>query len=328
VSDVDAADAGAKCLNCGSPLIGPFCAICGQQADAHRKPLVKLIGELADNFASWDSRTLRTIGALIFRPGELSLAFREGRRQRYVPALRLYIFATVFFFLVLSLADIALAQMVWRANDPGDQPVRILIGNNEINSEKAYLEWRFFSPRVTEGMSIPPDVNRQLDELRQRNEAVTAAGEQPDFLGRINNSIFEGITQLFENPSALSGRLADWLPRILFILLPLFALLLAIVYWRRRLYYVDHLVFALNLHTFLFVLLTVAVLLAQLGWGSFIAWTTVVIFAVYAYLSMKRFYGQGHLITGIKWASVSLIYSLFLLFPGMLAVLAFSLAGA
>ena len=59
------------------------------------------------------------------------------------------------------------------------------------------------------------------------------------------------------DPAALNGPLTDWMPRVLFLLLPLYALLLAVFHLRRRkdFYLVDHLVFSLSIHTFAFVAL-------------------------------------------------------------------------
>ena len=49
--------------------------------------------------------------ALLFEPGEIPKAFREGRTVRYMPALRLYFFVSVAFFLLLSITGIALVQL-------------------------------------------------------------------------------------------------------------------------------------------------------------------------------------------------------------------------
>ena len=63
------------------------------------------------DIASFDSRILRTARALFLEPGELALAFREGRTQRYVPAIRLYLFVSLIFFLILSATGIAILQL-------------------------------------------------------------------------------------------------------------------------------------------------------------------------------------------------------------------------
>ena len=83
-------------------MIGAYCAVCGQARDTHRRSVWGLIKVLVEDIVSFDSRILRTGWALVFKPGELASAFREGRTQRYVPALRLYLFVSLIFFLILS----------------------------------------------------------------------------------------------------------------------------------------------------------------------------------------------------------------------------------
>ena len=94
----------ADCLNCGSPLTGPFCANCGQR-DVPPYPSVK---ELAvDAFwelSGWDGRFASTVRALIRRPGMLTVEFLQGRRARYLSPLRLYLMASLVYFLVAATA--------------------------------------------------------------------------------------------------------------------------------------------------------------------------------------------------------------------------------
>src|SRR5438045_5769119 len=100
-----------KCKNCGAPVLAAYCAVCGQERNTHRRTLRHLLHDLVSELGSFDSRLLRTVIALLFKPGELPLAFREGRTRRYMPALRLYLFTSLLFFLVLSAAGIALFQI-------------------------------------------------------------------------------------------------------------------------------------------------------------------------------------------------------------------------
>ena len=98
------------CANCNEPLLGPYCAVCGQARDTHRRSVHHLIADLVADLVSFDSRILRTARALLLKPGELALAYREGRTQPYVPSVRLYLFVSLIFFLVLSAAHIAIFQ--------------------------------------------------------------------------------------------------------------------------------------------------------------------------------------------------------------------------
>src|SRR4051812_7040982 len=100
-----------KCANCGAPLVGPYCAICGQERETHRRTVKGLLHDLISDIASFDSRLLHTAKAFLLQPGELPRAFREGRTRRYVPALRLYFFVTLVFFLILGGFNIAIMQL-------------------------------------------------------------------------------------------------------------------------------------------------------------------------------------------------------------------------
>lgn len=92
-----------------------------------------------------------------------------------------------------------------------------------------------------------------------------------------------------QDPQAASRRasqtLTDWAPRVMALLLPLFALLTLAFFRRPRLYYVEHLVFALHLHAVAFLLLVVhSVARHHTGWLLFpllVVWLTVAVRRVF-----------------------------------------------
>ena len=94
----------AACLNCGTPLSGAFCAACGQR-DVPAYPTVRELAKDAfSELSGWDGRFAVTLRRLIGRPGMLTREFLEGRRARYVSPLRLYLVASVAYFVVASAA--------------------------------------------------------------------------------------------------------------------------------------------------------------------------------------------------------------------------------
>ena len=145
----------------------------------------------------------------------------------------------------------------------------------------------------------------------------------------IRRNIYSSINHIAADPAALNGPLTTWLPRALFLLLPLYALLLALFHIRRRkdFYLVDHLVFSLNIHTFAFVTLIAAAGLAQFVPGEFVAWLLFATISLYIFLAMKRFYEQGWILTTAKFLFVSGIYTVFFLLPAMAGALALSFFG-
>src|SRR5947209_8865004 len=87
------------CENCGAQLSGRYCAQCGQPAIDYRRSFRYVIVDVLDSFLNWDSKFFATLGLLITRPWRLTNEFLAGRRVRYVHPLRLYLLASILFFL-------------------------------------------------------------------------------------------------------------------------------------------------------------------------------------------------------------------------------------
>ncbi|GAA0534307.1 hypothetical protein FHS83_003043 [Rhizomicrobium palustre] len=353
------------CPNCQKPMIGPFCALCGQPLNTHRRSLGRLLHEIVKDVASFDSRILRTAKALMIQPGELPKAFREGRTQRYVPSVRLYFFVSLLFFLFLSFTGIALMQFnlvvkhtrlthdghgqVFKEQDgkreklegftadkngklifikaAGDEAISTL-DNNTIADGKLHDELSgkitFFHRVVPESPKDKPFIDKKLDEARS---SIHVEGDGVQW---IKKGLDGTLERLKDSPAALNDPLTTWIPRILFVLLPLFAILLAIFYRRQRKHFlfVDHLVFSLTMHSFVFVVLIGAALAAQVMSAHWVARLTLGVLALYLFLSLKVFYGQGWVKTGLKFTGIAFIYAVFFLVPALVFALAASVFGA
>jgi hypothetical protein len=345
------------CANCGKPLLGAYCAVCGQATHTHRRSVRALLHDFVVDIFNFDSRILRTVRALLFQPGELPAAFRKGRTQPYVPSIRLYLFVTLIFFVLLSVTGIALLQIevtatpvkvVWDghgnafvpnpaygnevANDPDVKKyIKPLI---PISKEKAQrpggvfeysTQAHFFSKIGAYHPAMPEAARRQLIEsppgkIEIPNKAAS---------NWMQRNVYSSINRIAADPAALNAPLTTWLPRALFLLLPLYAVLLALFHVRRRkdFYLVDHLVFSLNIHTFAFVALIVAAGLAQFFPGAVVAWLLFAAISLYIFVAMKRFYEQGWFMTTSKFLLVSGIYTFFFLLPAMAVALALSFFG-
>jgi hypothetical protein len=349
------------CANCAEPLIGPFCAVCGQPHNVHRRSLGRLLHEFVSDIVSFDSRILRTARALLFEPGELPLAFHQGRTQRYVPPVRLYLFVSLIFFVTLSFAGIAILQLHlasisqryvsdahhnvflvkngvrepmdgFTADDKGnvylddpDLPHRPVSGMKADGSlsETVTTQPHFFA-RIgsVQGGQAPAKILADMD----RKLKTASARERS-----VGTWITEHVARMFKvlatNPAAVNGPLTEWIPRMLFVLLPLLALLLACFYWRQRkeFFFVDHFVFSLSTHTFGFALLLIAAALAQILPAEIVVLVAAVATGMYLLLAMRRFYRQNWFWTGTKFAFVGFIHSAFVLVPALGGIIAYSL---
>jgi hypothetical protein len=349
------------CPNCGVPLIGDYCAVCGQEKNIHRRSVAGILHDFFEDMLNFDSRIVRTIIALLVEPGEIAIAFREGRTRRYVPALRLYFFVTLIFFLLLSATNLALIQLeltatpaktlvdakgkvyyvnpAYDANDPSTKQFKQYIpvkNGKDGKPEKHYMfgsKFYFFSPIGKYHTALTKDERARLDNLKNdldidvvtiqkpktAAEKKKAEAEKKKVAGWVERNIFDGLKRIANDPTALNGPMTVWIPRALFLLMPLYALLLAAFYWRQRknYYFVDHLIFSLTVHTFTFVALIGAAALAQILSGGTVAWILFFAIGLYIFIGMKRFYAQGWPITTAKFAAVSFIYTCFFLLPAL-----------
>ncbi len=151
-----------KCANCMAPLVGPYCAICGQEQDAHRRTVKGLTHDFVKDVVNFDSRLLRTARALFFEPGELACAYRQGRTRPYVPPVRLYLFVSLLFFLILSFANLGILQVAVHVNGQAKftsnlkAPYVIKIDPNSKVDPKTIAEARKFGIDLQPG-KLEPD---------------------------------------------------------------------------------------------------------------------------------------------------------------------------
>lgn len=196
------------------------------------------------------------------------------------------------------------------------------------------LSARFFEPGGGPPPKLSPAVQKEIDAVQARlvkkQNELTVAGTKKTWELWFVNHIQKAMITLTRDPAAVNGPLMDWIPRSLFFLLPIFALLLAMFYVRQRkaFYFVDHLVFSLNVHTFVFVVLTALVVAAQFVTSDKLGWFALAAVAIYLFLAMKRFYGQGWALTTVKFLGISFVYSTFFLAPAIIMVILASLLEA
>ncbi|RMB11794.1 DUF3667 domain-containing protein [Eilatimonas milleporae] len=109
---------GHTCMNCGAVLAGPYCHACGQKDDDIRRPVWTFLLQFLENTFAADSRSLNTLLLLIVMPGGLTRRFMAGHRARFVPPVRLYVLVSILFFLVLSIANVAILDIAIEPKAP------------------------------------------------------------------------------------------------------------------------------------------------------------------------------------------------------------------
>lgn len=363
------------CANCATPLLGPHCHACGQPVRGMVRHFSSILGDLFDTLLALDSRIARTLWPLLTNPGFLTREYLAGRRVRYVSPVRLFIFLclTTFFLArftgdwsgteiqdVVTVSGIetattveevervraeALAGVAQAQRDVGNLP-----GMAEGMTGTAQLINREADLRIAEltGASAPAALAEEEDEcLLNLGADCWDPQHQPlqlDMLPQFLNDWLNtqalqaqhNIRIIKDDPGKLVDKFLGVLPSTLFILLPVFSLMLWLSYLLQRRFYMEHLIVALHSHAFLCAALLLMVLLTALhGWLGEVGvvdviygWSCTLLLLwmpVYLLIMQKRVYGQGWPMTLVKFFTLGFLYSLLLGF-GAVATLLMSIA--
>ena len=365
------------CENCGAPLTGEFCGQCGQHAIDYRRSILRVLLDAADSFFNWDTKFLQTMNLLLSRPWKLTNDFNAGRRARYVHPLRLYLIASIAFFLlarainwgtpgpleltaqdraelVASLAKLTAPdsplspeqrEKVEAARTKLSEGQGALTEQEQDELKTAFREFlkstfrKKLDPGERAKMSSaiaripePPDPAAEAKpgdpppapgvsvtpKPRKKEPFHFTAGKEGDkktpFAAWLEKQVREKIGEDGRNARVFLDTLRSNIPAMMLCCIPLFAFILKILYIRKRRFYVEHLVYALHIHTFLYVAVIITAL-AVMGAnrtvpvvsGWIIGLMTCAIL-VQIFLSIRRVYGQGWFFTTVKFLFGGLVY--------------------
>ncbi len=270
-------DGAELCLNCGEPLLGAFCSACGQRAVPPRPTFRELLGEAFAEFSGWDGKLAATLRLLITRPGRLTIDFLEGRRARYITPLRLYLSVSLVYFLLSAAA-----------------PAGVAAGS---------------LARATKGKSQPIAVNldsRLTDQLSPENrEAILES------IATAPAPLRPALRRLADDPVGFQNDFTGLMPKLMFALLPVFALIIGLFYRGRG--FVEHLYFTIHLQTFLFIALGLSVAARfthRLAFSVIASIVTLIWAPLYAHFALRRVYGGENGNTVLKECGIGALYAL------------------
>jgi hypothetical protein len=329
----------AQCLNCGTELKGPFCYFCGQPDRNFMRFFPALLRDLMEDLLDLDSRFIRTLKPLLFKPGKLTRDYMEGRRFRYAPPMRIYIFSSILFFLLAAV----LSSNSVSFNVQDDTLIHIGADNLE-DTQKVGEVLENLPESVRNNVSVEQIIQDAEDDVKRADKGEFKLGDiqfneepwnretnpvdikwLPVWLNdRINDEI-EGSPQKAEqingNPNLLIDKVFDILPATMFLLLPFVALIFKFWYLFAKRYYVEHLIFSLHNHSFIFVTL-ILILLADLAVDQFNAnsyataatwaqWLQIILgiwIPLYLLVSLRTVYRQNWFLTLGKYLVIGISY--------------------
>lgn len=144
------------------------------------------------------------------------------------------------------------------------------------------------------------------------DEALDSLGYEKNFKNRFlydRSKKTQSFLKDKESRKEFVNQMLSYASISLFVLLPIFTMSLKLFYVRRKFTYVEHLIFVFHTQTVFFLLLIILVTLNFFTHNVPI-WLFIVLFLLYLYLAMKRFYGQGYFKTFAKFLLVNLVYSI------------------
>ncbi len=320
-----------SCANCGTALNGPFCSNCGQKASDLQRPIWWILGEFLDAVFSYDSRTFRTLWLLFAEPGEFTRRYIVGQRASMLPPFRLFVIATVVFFVTLQVTGLAIVafktETILLDKLPPEAAAAIRKNPNAVmtvgdSNKRTVVTIELFVPAGNlERVALSEQEKSGMAEAEKaiKIDVDGATGDEKSWLRWVGAKLArvnQGYARVCADPILLNGPLDVWLPRLMLVLVPVFALLLAVMHWWPRVYLTEHLVFSVHVHAVIFIALALtAAMVAIIGDSEFM-WAIWLILSVYLWMAMYRVYGRSWWLTTIKFVSLMMIYS-FVLVVGL-----------
>src|SRR5256885_3864347 len=262
------------CENCGAQLQGHWCAHCGQPAIDYRRSFRHVIADLLDEFLNWDSKFFATIGLLLFKPWRFTNEFLAGKRVRYANPLRLYLLASILFFFAVNFGAKGIHFDASKLGSKDRAELEADLKNTDLPPKareklQALLQESSPSPApspVTSPSSPPPSA-----QTSQQKKEYGKIGERPfvafddaksttPFERWIEARAKEKMGEHGTKMGLFISTLFSNLPYMMLCCIPLFALVLKVLYLRRHIFYIDHLIYALHIHTFAYTGIMVIVL--------------------------------------------------------------------
>jgi len=323
------------CLNCGTILEGKYCHNCGQENLEIKESFGHMMNHAISDYFHFDHQFFHTLKPLLFKPGFLTNEYMAGRRAQYLHPVKMYIFISIVYFLLLfktshdtdALKFNATPYKPVHSGKVVDSVKKAIINNHNIsaNDKKKLLDKinregvheakkadtvneNFKSGLLT--MTADTSYSQYLAHQQKLPET-----ERDGWFGRlVNKKAFYYKTKYgTRSKEVFFDEVRHNIPKMMFLMLPLFALILKITFWRNRKFYVEHLIYAFHLHCFLFtflafIMLLLFVLPANDIIEQVIGYSAFVYIAWYIYKSLRVVYNRSVFRTITKFIGMYLTY--------------------
>lgn len=327
-----ATGAALACLSCAAKVTGPYCSNCGQRNDDMRRSSIVLARDFLKDTFAFDSRMWRTLGLLAAAPGRVPADYSHGKRSRYTPPVRIFLFVSFLFFLVLGLTHTMFVAVEVTSKTPeqiarekadyeavlekADPETRALLEEKLSDEERAIIvDGEDIDCAINVGMRFfvrSKDVRFEeekwracadsfskaaTDKIDEENVAAVDAPTKDSAARRESfrvgfDRIVTGVNQMVSNPTAFNAGINTWLPRVMFLMTPILALILTLFLRGKDALMFDHLVLSLYSHAAGFAVIGSTIVLAQFGAPNMFP-AALILLTLYFVIALKRAYGRS-----------------------------------
>lgn len=263
---------GKACPNCEAMLTGHFCAHCGQEAHLHRASTREFLHEFIGHYVALEGKLWGTLKRLVLRPGELTNEYIRGRRVRYVQPLRIYLTFSVIFFVLLKLTGGFDQRMAAEAHKADGRPAVSLTAQADNGAQ-------------------------QVDEIDVALNGWPTLQQKVQVLQRMPQE---------EQVKVFKEGVLHYAPYAIFCLMPVFALLLKILYAGSGRSFGEHMLFALHTNAFAFLVFSL-ILLINVEPVGFVLWVWLLGYLPWA---MRRVYHRSRFGTFWRWVLLMACFTL------------------
>lgn len=316
------------CLNCKFVVENKFCPNCGQENIETRQTFHHLFFHFFEDLTHYDNTFWRTIKNLLLKPAALSKEYVSGKRLSYLAPVRLYIFISFVTFLVIAMVPISATFALEKESQSSPNTTfnnpKALQKTDTLQDEKTKtINNVFFKDLLTVA---------QLDSIQKQAPASKKLSDTNYWLLKKLRIVAEQntVNEIFEKFLSSFGHN---LPKVLFIIMPLFAFFLWLFHNKKKWYYFDHGIFTLHYFSFLLLLFLILYLLnkctAALPQTTVVVlienvlnWIGIIWMVYYFFPAHHRFYGEtrrksflkSSLLFLINFIIITFIISLFALY--------------
>jgi hypothetical protein len=276
-----------SCLNCGTPLTGPYCSACGQKAHVHRS-LRGFFQDFVAGLFNFEGKIWRTLPMLAWHPGDLTRRYIAGERARFISPVALYLFSVFLMFAVLNFdsSDNHGTKAVKTGIETAVRDDRNAIARLEKDRTKAAARGQDIAA-IDRSIAAKKEELAQLEHV-QKGEFINA---DLDGARKMPGWLREAIERGQKDPERLATGIQDAASKYSWLLIPISVPFLWLLFPLRRRYHLyDHAVFVTYSLSFMMMLVIVGGLLVAVGAAG---WSSVLFLVppIHMYRQLKQAYG-------------------------------------